>query len=97
METDMAATLYMITERFKNGDAAPVYRRLLDKGRQAPAGLTYVSSWIDDSFQTCYQLMETDDPKLLHQWMEKWTDLVDFEVHRVMTSEEAADRIRASL
>ena len=38
--------LYMIIERFKNRDPVPVYRKFRDKGRMAPEGLTYVSSWI---------------------------------------------------
>jgi Domain of unknown function (DUF3303) len=32
----------MVVERFKNNDAAPVYRRLRDKGRMAPEGLVYI-------------------------------------------------------
>ncbi len=59
----------------------------------APDGLTYVSSWVDDKLRRCYQLMETDDPQLLDQWMANWRDLVDFEVIPVITSKEAAERI----
>ena len=43
--------LYMIVEHFKNKDAAAVYRRFRDKGRMAPEGLTYVSSWVDENFE----------------------------------------------
>jgi hypothetical protein len=84
---------YMVIERFRNGDAAPVYRRFRANGRMAPDGLTYVASWIDESMRTCYQVMETDDRALLDQWMANWRDLVDFEVHPVITSAEAAARI----
>jgi hypothetical protein len=56
-------------------------------------GLLYVSSWVDENLQGCYRLMETDDRRLLDQWMAKWNDLVDFEVHPVITSKEAADNI----
>jgi Domain of unknown function (DUF3303) len=34
--------------------------------------------------------METQDPKLLDLWMANWSDLVNFEVHAVVTSKEAA-------
>lgn len=51
----------MVIENFKNGDAKPVYRRFLEKGRLAPDGLKYVSSWIDEKLEKCFQLMETDD------------------------------------
>ena len=93
----MALTLYMVIERFKNGDAVPVYRRFRDQGRLAPAGLRYVSSWVDTNLERCYQLMETDDPGLLDQWISEWRDLVDFEVHAVITSAEAAERIAPRL
>ena len=46
--------LYMIVEHFKNQDALPVYRRFRDKGRLAPEGLMYISSWVDDKLQTCF-------------------------------------------
>ena len=91
----MPQRLFMIVERFKNGDAAPVYCRFRERGRMAPEGLTYVSSWVDEELATCYQVMETADPALLEQWMANWKDLVDFEVHRVMTSKEAAEKIGA--
>ena len=89
--------LYMVIEQFKGGDAVAVYRRFRDHGRLAPAGLSYVSSWVDTRFERCYQLMETDDPRLLDEWMARWADLVDFEVHPVVTSAQAADIIRPRL
>src|SRR5215468_6241084 len=49
----MAKTLYMVIEHFKGGDAIPVYRRFRDRGRLAPAGLSYVSSWVDKGFGRC--------------------------------------------
>lgn len=85
--------LYMVIEHFKNRDAVPVYRRFRDRGRLAPDGLTYVSSWVDDQLECCYQLMETDERALLDQWIANWKDLVDFEIYPVMTSKEAADKI----
>jgi hypothetical protein len=85
--------LYMVIERFKGGDAVPVYRRFRDRGRLAPSGLTYVSSWVDTKFERCYQLMEAEDASLLDQWIAQWSDLVDFEVHPVVSSREAAERI----
>jgi hypothetical protein len=93
----MAKTLYMVIEHFKNGDAVPVYRRFRDQGRLAPEGLTYISSWVDMSFERCYQVMETEDPTLLEAWIAQWSDIVDFDVHPVMTSAEAAERIRPRL
>ena len=85
--------LYMVVEKFKNKDAVPVYRRFRHFGRMAPDGLEYVSSWVDEQLTCCYQVMETHDRGLLDQWLSKWSDLVDFEVHAVITSPEAAERI----
>ena len=93
----MVKTLYMVIEHFKGGDAVPVYRRFRDHGRLAPQGLTYVSSWVDTNFDRCYQLMEADDPQLLDDWIAHWSDIVDFEVHPVITSAEAAERISPRL
>jgi len=74
-------------------DAAAIYRRFRERGRMAPDGLTYVSSWVDEKLERCYQLMETQDRALLDQWMANWSDLTDFEVYPVITSKEAAERM----
>ncbi|HEY7499614.1 MAG TPA: DUF3303 family protein [Vicinamibacterales bacterium] len=92
-----AMALYMVIEHFKGGDAVPVYRRFRDRGRMAPDGLTYVSSWVDLDFRRCYQVMETDDPSLLDEWLARWSDLVDFEVFPVMTSMDAVERLAPRL
>jgi hypothetical protein len=93
----MSKTLYMVIENFRNGDAVPVYRRFRDRGRLAPTGLSYVSSWVSDNLDRCYQLMETEDRALLDQWIENWPDIVDFEVHAVISSTEAAEKIAPRL
>jgi hypothetical protein len=87
----------MVVEHFRDRDAVAVYRRLRDRGRMAPDGLRYLSSWVEEGFERCYQLMETHDRKLLDDWMANWADLVDFEVHAVVTSQEAAQRIAPQL
>jgi hypothetical protein len=88
---------YMIVETFRDGDARPVYRRFRDKGRLAPEGLRYVSSWVTDDMRRCFQVMECDDPTLLEQWMAQWRDLTDFEVTPVVASADAAARIAPEL
>ena len=90
-------TVYMVVEHFRDGDAVPVYRRFRDRGRLAPAGLTYRTSWVDEDMRICFQLMEADDRALLDAWIAAWDDLVAFEVYEVMTSGEAAERIAPSL
>lgn len=89
--------LYMIIERFKNRDPVPVYRKFRDKGRMAPEGLTYVSSWITEDMDRCYQVMECDDRRILDEWMTRWSDVTDFEVIPVVTSAQAVERIAPRL
>jgi len=84
---------YMIVEHFKNGDPRPIYRRFREHGRLAPEGLNYVSSWVDEKLERCFQLMETDDITRLNDWLANWSDIVDFEVYPVISSKEAADRV----
>ena len=84
--------LCMVVEHCKDGNAGPVYQRFREQGRLAPDGLTYVSSWVDEEMQLCFQLMETDDRALLDLWISRWEDLVDFDVYPVITSQEAAVR-----
>lgn len=82
--------LYMIVEHFRNGDPRPVYARFRERGRLAPDGLTYVSSWVTNDYTRCYQVMETDDRALIDQWISNWSDLVDFEVFPVVTLAQAS-------
>jgi hypothetical protein len=89
--------LYMIVEHFKNRDALPVYRRFRERGRLAPEGLVYISSWVDEGFRRCFQIMEARDRNLLDQWIANWSDLVDFEVFPIMTSQEALEKLTPRL
>jgi hypothetical protein len=89
--------LFMVIERFRGGDAAPVYRRFRERGRMTPDGLRYVDSWVESGFGRCFQLMECDDPRLLDEWVARWQDLVEFEIVPVVTSQQAAEAIAPQL
>ena len=60
--------LFMVIERFRNGDPKPIGERFKQKGRMMPDGLKYVGSWIESNFGRCFQLMECDDARLLQEW-----------------------------
>jgi hypothetical protein len=89
--------LYMIVEHYRNKDPLPVYRRFRERGRLAPEGLHYVSSWVDDKMECCFQLMRTANRKLLEQWVDNWSDIVEFEVYPVISSNEAVQRLKPFL
>jgi hypothetical protein len=82
--------LFMVIEHFRPGLAPEVYRRFRDRGRLAPEGLRYVASWVDLEFERCFQVMEAESERDLHDWIANWEDLVEFEIVPVRTSAEAA-------
>ena len=88
---------YMIVERFKKRDPVPVYRRLRDRGRLAPEGLKYISSWVDERLESCFQLMETADPELIDEWISNWSDIIEFKVYPVISSTDAAEKVSSRL
>ncbi len=89
--------LFMVIERFHPDRAPEVYRRFRDRGRMAPEGLRYISSWVDLNFERCFQVMEEDDEALFGQWTANWNDLMDFEIVPVRTSADAAAAIEEQL
>ena len=91
----MAKKLYMVVERFK--DAAAVYERLWERGRLTPKGLEYVSCWVDENVERSYRLMQCNGRQPLDDWMANWSDLIDFEVLRVITPEEAGEKVAARI
>lgn len=89
--------LFMIVEHFKDRDPKPIYQRLRETGRQMSDGLRYIDSWIEPNFHRCFQLMETDDLRLLQRWIVAWTDLMQCEVVPVVPSKETRETIEAIL
>ena len=87
----------MIVEHFKGDDPVPVYRRFRERGRLAPEGLKYISSWVDTRLTRCYQIMETDNPQMLDEWISQWSDIIEFEVHSVITSAQAVEAVAPRL
>ena len=70
--------LYMIIERFRDGNAIPVYRRFRDRGRLASDELRYVASWVTADLERCYQIMECDNRALLDAFLDSRPDLECF-------------------
>ena len=89
--------LFMVIERFRNRDPKPIYRRLRERGRQMPEGLRFVDSWVEASFERCFQLMETDDARLLQQWVAGWSDLMECDILPVVPSKQTRADVEALL
>jgi hypothetical protein len=81
--------LFMVIENFKDGDMVPIYAHTRDKGRGLPDGLAYVDSWISADLRRCFQLMRTDDPLKLQEWVLHWRGLgVEFEFVPVVPAKD---------
>lgn len=79
--------LFMLIERFRENDMLPIYKRVRDAGRSLPDGLKYVDSWVEPNFARCFQLMETDDLRLIQQWVLEWRGTgATFEIIPVVSS-----------
>ncbi|HVZ98636.1 MAG TPA: DUF3303 family protein [Chitinophagaceae bacterium] len=80
---------FMIIEIFREGKIKELYQRFSEKGRQLPAGVTYVNSWIDENVTTCYQVMESDAADKIKEWTLLWEDVANFTIIPVISSAEA--------
>ena len=80
--------LFMVIEKFKDGDAKPVGERFARQGRMLPDDVSYESSWMEPDGRRCFQLMRAPTMAALEPWTARWSDLVDFEVIPVVPSAE---------
>jgi hypothetical protein len=78
--------LFMIIERFKDGDFQAVGERFRAQGRMMPSGVEFRASWMTPDGSRCYQINEASSREALDEWMRNWEDLVDFEVAEIMDS-----------
>ena len=84
---------YIIIEKFHPGKVKELYQRFAEKGRLMPEGVNYINSWIDEDVKTCYQVMNSDSLEKLHEWINNWEDLADFEIIPVISSAEAKEKV----
>ncbi len=84
---------YMKIERFKKGKTDEVYHRFNTQGRLLPEGVQYINSWVTLDKSVCYQIMQRPKREYIDEWINKWSDLTDFEVIPVISSIQARDEI----
>lgn len=77
--------LFMVIERFKHGPG-PVGERFRRNGRMLPDGVAYQASWVNATGSRCFQVMEAAHPELLDVWVDRWSDLIDFDIVPVLSS-----------
>jgi hypothetical protein len=82
--------LFMVIERFKDGDAPSVYRRFRDRGRMMPEGLVFHDSWVEANCDRCFMIVECNDVTLLQLWTAQWRDLVEIEFVPVVSGKDTA-------
>ena len=85
--------LFMVIEKFKDGNAKAVYSRSRERGRMLPNGLRYIDSWVEANLHRCFQLMECDDARLFQEWVIHWQDLIEFEIVPVVASKQTTEAI----
>jgi hypothetical protein len=86
--------LFMVIERFRNGDAKAIGERFQRQGRMLPEEVKYVASWVNAKEMRCFQLMEAESTDTLQPWVALWADLVEFEIVSVETSQEFWARVQ---
>jgi Protein of unknown function (DUF3303) len=86
--------LFMGIERFS--DKALIGERFARHGRMLPDGVAYHASWVDTAGTRCFQVMEAPNREALQGWVNRWDDLVDFEVIPVLTSSEFWSKAKQS-
>ncbi len=84
--------LFMVIERFKDGDMLPIYKRVRDEGRRLPDDLKYIDSWIEPNFSRCFQLLECADLRALQRWILEWRGSgTTFEIVPVVSSRDTRE------
>ena len=80
--------LFMVIEHFKDGNVKSIGERFKHSGRMLPEGVVYHASWVDPAGSRCFQIMQAPHSDLLNVWVERWRDLVDFEIVPVLSSSD---------
>lgn len=84
---------FLVIETYKTGKTEEIYERFSKYGRMLPENVLYIDSWVEENLLKCYQIMKSENFEKLLDWIDKWKDLIDFEIIPVLSSEEASKRI----
>lgn len=70
-----------------------VHRRFKETGAPPPPGVNMIGRWHSVGGNGGFFLAETEDSVALAQWLQDWTDLIDFKVVPVVTDEQVSEII----
>ena len=87
--------LFMVIENFKQGQSLAIARRFKQQGRMLANDVNYLQSWIDPAGERCFQVMEAPTKESLQPRVERWSDLIDFKIVSILTSQEFWSRFEA--
>lgn len=80
---------FMVTWKLPAANNREAINRFLATGGTPPAGLTSLGRWHAADVSGGWHLVETNDPKLLHQHSVEWADLLDLTIVPVLDDADA--------
>lgn len=79
---------FMVTFPLTHRDYKERISRFLENGAPPPEGVKLLGRWFTASHSQGFMLVETDDANALFRYTSEWADLIDFEIHPVVTEED---------
>ena len=85
--------LFHITYEVSPQDRNQVQKRFKETGALPPEGVTMQGRWHSAAGHIGFLVAESSDAVAIAKWMQKWTDLLAFDITPVLTDEEVAEII----
>jgi hypothetical protein len=85
---------YMVTWQLPHESRNEAIKRFSVDSIRPPKGVKTLGQWHKASFGGGYSVVETNDPKLITEWVIRFSDIVPYEVAPVITDEEIGELIK---
>ena len=83
---------YMLTYHFSPEEQEEAIERFMEgSALEEPEGIESVSRWHSVSGGHGWNVVETDDPQHITDWVLNWGDLIDYEVTPVIDDEQLGE------
>ena len=83
---------YMLSYRFTPEEQDEAIERFMEgSALEEPEGIESVARWHSAVGGRGWNVIETDDPKHLTDWVLNWSDLIQYEVTPVINDEELGE------